>query len=714
MQTLLKEKNYEKVFAELFAKPDRKETLLDGDISGRTTRAVERMPGRLPKLGIADFGPGKFEGFRINKMLEIVCREPGTTEIAGTVESLARVAAILSSVILRPPANTPALVVEGTLLCDDLDIYGPVEVRPGGRLLMRNCRVAVSSMGISVAQGAEAELIACRVSGSPAGINAQPGSKVALFSCRLEACFGNVEAENGAGLYAENAIIHIEGCEFFRNDVGLCLTGCRGPGILSSRFHSNASAALVAIQTAGDEPAALVNCHFDGSQSRHSAMVSIEGGGAEFRHCVADSPETCIETADCAASLVACKLRSQMGPALVVNGGKLKAADCEFSGKKGPAILSRGTQGSISSSALEGEPPLQEDVPRSIRIEPKPSVLRPVPLAVAPLLEKTLSSLDQIIGHSSAVHEIERLFRLAHISAERTRQGLPMPIQKHSAIFCGPRGCGKRAAAEVYANGLNDLGTLGSRTILDITLADTPAPPIQAGIVYLRTAPMSGLSLNSSAAAELVAHILRHLPPQSALILDGERNALHAFLRSRPEIAREIPIEVVFSAYQPAELAALFESHCASEHIPLGPDAAKKLLVVLHALHDRLHRRYTDRGGIVELFSETRQNYLERCASEGRFDLRLAAEDISVPVDRAFVCAIERSAEFVALCPSCNAENPWVPDPDGHFACCACGEEFSCRWGLLRTSSFYRRLKTRSDSLRSGAVARRRMVSMAA
>jgi len=709
MPNFLKERIFEKTYAEVFAVPNRRESLVDGDVSGRTSRAVEKALGRLPKIGIADFGPGNFEGFRINKPLEILCREPGTTEITGTVEALSRVTAVLSSVILRPPPGVPALVVEGVLLCDDLDIYGSVEVRAGGVLLMRNCRVAVSSTGIGVAGNAEAEITACRISGSPAGVNAEPGSKVSIYSSRMEACFGNAEAENGAGLYAEKADAHVEGCEFFRNDVGLCLNDCNGAEVLFSRFHANASAAFVATHPGGDRPLIFQNCVFDGIQARQSAVVSLEGGRAEMRHSKLDAAHGGIEAANCALIIEGSKVATADGAALAIDGGSISAVRCEFSSANGPAVSARAAVGTLTASKLDGGHGLLDEGGSRIQIFAQATPAQAREKAPDPVLAEILATLDQIVGQQRAVAEIERIFRLAHISSERMRQGLPMASQRHSALFCGPRGCGKRDAATLYAAGLHRLGMLESPHVVDLTLADTPSIPIRAGLVFLRTAPVSGLVLNSSVGAELVAHLIRNLPARGALVLDGDRNLLRGFLRSRPEIAREIPLEVVFSAFQPPELCALFEAHCVNEHIPIGADAAKKLLVVVHALHDRLHRRYTDRAGLAELFAETRQNYLERCALEGRFDIQLAAEDIAVPVDRAFTCAIERSGDFVAICPHCGSENPWVPGLNDELECGACGDVFPAPWGLLRTSSFFRRLKSRGDDLMPGAVARRRL-----
>lgn len=331
-------------------------------------------------------------------------------------------------------------------------------------------------------------------------------------------------------------------------------------------------------------------------------------------------------------------------------------------------------------------------------------------------LETYMRRLDEIVGQEAAKREFRRLLRMAHAARERRRKGLHPGEECFSGIFTGPPNCGQLHAANVFASILYDMGELRSPIVLELPLDEALAAEPEAldcGMIYIRMRDGSTLNLRETATAETLLLVARKMEGKIHIALEGDRDFLSALLRTRPELAREYPADVPFTPYGPPELAELFARHCQREKIPLGPEAARKLTVLLHSLHDRVQRRYADIAGIEGLFEEVRRNYLERCAREGRFDLPLEPTDISVPLDPASAASLDRLPEIVVLCPACGAENPWLPGLPDNRACIHCQHAFTGRWGILRNSAYYRKRRSGGEAFRSGAVARRRQAASA-
>lgn len=715
----LRPRRIDRLLVAEFSAKTRRQTIIDAETEKLDARAVARAIKRAGKDGLVDLGPGRFEGFVIDRKIELLSQEPGLTEIAGTVR-VAGGPSVLRGVMIRPPHGEPSLVVEGTtMICEDCDIYGRIEVN-GGNLHLRNCRVVAPNTAITLNGKASAEVIATRISGSPVGILIGEHAACALYNSRIEACHGNEESSPGAGIYT-SGVLYSEGTEFFRNEVGVYFKTLSTASLFGCHFHANSHAALI---VEGSDPSAkmlIASSRFDGFHNPECPMIAIDGGSISLEACHIDSPHgPALFLKAASLALSSCGVRTTRHAAIEMDAGSVSGHHTRITCDNGAALQVFGTTGTLHGGTLEGRPPIAGNEGGKVALdnvmEREPADKNASPLSTTPApdsIESYLECLDQIIGQGVAKNELAKLLRLAFAARERKRQGIPPGEHKFSGLLSGPPGSGQTHAARVFASALHTMGELRSTEVVEITLADaTVADPraISAGIVVVRTSEASGISLKSPGAPEAVLRLVRSLDGYAHVLLEGDRQSLSAFIRSRPELSREFVVELLFTAYGPPELAALFETHCTREHIPLGLDAARKLSVTLHSLHDRLQRRYTDLDGIGGLFAEARRNYLERCAREGRFDLELEAGDIDAPLDRTTASALERSAELISICPSCNGENPWLPGLRAEYSCLRCGQGFVPGWGFWKNSTFFRKRRDGSEHLRSGAVASRRLI----
>jgi len=304
--------------------------------------------------------------------------------------------------------------------------------------------------------------------------------------------------------------------------------------------------------------------------------------------------------------------------------------------------------------------------------------------------------------------ELRRLLRLTFAARERNRRGILQEPHQFSGIVTGPPMIGQLRAIQIFAGLLHKLGDLTSPEVLQLSLGEASvldAGSVKAGFLFVTTDEGAETPILSAEAAETLIRLSAAFAGRAYILVGGDREALHALLRSNVELSREFPIELPFGAFTPGDLATLFANQCHREKIVLSFSAAKKLPVIFHGLHDRLQRRYLNVQGVAELFSDSRRNYLERCSHAGRFDLEMENEDIVVPLDRNSATAIERSAELVTVCTSCKEENPWLPGLDPTLCCAHCGAEYKASWGLLKNSTFFRKRNVQGRTFRSGAVA---------
>ncbi len=712
MKPILKPRNFEKLQEAAFSLPNRMEAMLVPAEDGFGAKAVLRAMKRAGKAGIVDLGPGNFEGFWVDRHVEILSREPGLTNVTGTIQ-VDGGPLLLRGLTVRPAAGTPALVVtSGVVLCEDCEFFGAIEVKETAKLYLKNCLVKSDRHALDLDGGAFAEVITTRISGTPAAVVLSGGSSVALYHCRVECCLGNSDSDTGAGAFVHASSLYAEGTEFFDNQVGVYLKSCAQAAFLGSHFYGNSVSAIITENTPAEGILSLYGCQVDGAKTSEYPTVSIDGGQAKLAHVqIQATAKIGLSITATAIEFQSCKISSQAEVALEFEGGSIASKDSNFVSQRGPAIRLSKTMGSIQGGAISGNPPIDPAYPHTVSLI---SVADALVIPQAPdtdselTLETIPAALSEIVGQNDIKSELRRLLRLTFAAKERNRRGILQEPHQFSGIVTGPPLSGQLRAIQIFSGLLHKLGDLPSPEVLQLSLSEASVIDIgsvTAGFLFVTTEEPSEISLLSAEAAEILLRLSAALEGRAYILIGGDREALHALLRSNVELAREFPIELPFAAFNPGDLATLFANHCKREKIAISLDAAKKLPVIFHGLHDRLQRRFLNVDGVADLFSDSRRKYLERCSHAGRFDLELENEDIVVPLDRTSAMAIERSAELVAVCTSCKDQNPWLPGLDANFHCSHCEADYEAPWGLLKNSTFFRKRNIQGRTIRSGAVA---------
>jgi hypothetical protein len=696
---------------------------LDAQLDGASARVIARALRRAGRDGVVDLGPGRFEGFELDRKVEVSSREAGLTEVAGTVCCTGG-PVLVRGLVIRPSAGQAAVSVDaGEAVLMDCTIHGRVDTARGASVHIVNCSVSAGGVAWSLAAGGSGEAVGSRFTGAPAGIYADQGASCALYACRVEGCHGEAETGPGAGLFGSFADLYIEGTEFFSNEVGLYLKSCGETLVASCHFHGNATGGVITEEAAANRTLTIAGCLFDSAEGAAVTPIALHGGRTLVVRTRISGVDSGITTSQAGLHVVSSTIRAGTGAAIDLQGGSLKVDDSELESGMSAAISAEGTIGEISGGVLRGTPPVRESGPPAIRTDGVGSMgasaedvgTESVPSSPGSL-DSALAFLERIIGQAAVREEMGRLIRLAFAARQRRLQNLPSDALNFSGVLLGPPGSGKAQALGTFAEALCFLGELDSAEVAEVALDQvTSLVPgdIRVGFLIVDTRSAPGVSLASPGVIEALLLLARETGGRTHVLLDGDNQTLQAVMRATPELAREFPIEMRFNHFGPPELAALFHAHCKRQGIRVSLDAAKALPVIMHGLHDRLHRRFTDTNGIEELFADAHRNYLERCSRLQRFDLEMETADISVSLDRETMALMERSADLVVVCPSCGAENPWLPGMGTSVHCLHCDTPYTARFGTLRNSAFFRQRKSKGIGVRSGAVAMRRVVTAA-
>lgn len=710
--------SYEKLLAADFSQRNRREILLDPAVDGFSQRSILRGMRSVGKSGIIDLGPGRFEGFALDRHVEILSREPGLTEIAGTVRATTG-PAILRGITFRPAQSAPALIVSsGSVYCEDCEFFGGIEVEGSGRLFLKNCLVSSDDNGIFLHENAFAEIITSRISGQPAGIFLSKNSSCFIHHSRLESCNGKPDGEVGAGVFNSSGSLHVEGTEFFNNQVGVYLKSCLSAEFLACHWMGHSISAVLSEATPANGRLAIGGSVATSIQDSAYPVMVLEGGSASFSGVrISATGHPALSAVGTSIKVDSSEFRSIEAPSVDLDGGHLVAKDSMFLSGAELSLNLSGTSGSIAGGVIF--PPQSALANHSVTYAGVSNTAPQDPLSQAGFprsvsMESIPHLLSGIIGQPAAKSELERLLRLALAARERKRKGLQQEPPVFSGICVGPPLSGQRIALKKFAAALHELGELQSPEVLEIALSELASlepSSVQAGIVMIGVDESASNLLVAPSTTESLLRFSRILAGRAHVFLAGDRDQLHGLLRTRLELAREFSTELRFEPFSPSDLATLFLEHCRREKISLALETIKKLPVIFYGLHDRLQRRFLTVDGVAELFAETRRNYLERCSHLGDFQLQLEPSDIVVPLDRSVQMALARSAELVAICPTCKGHNAWLPGLAPSLHCAHCGDEFKAPWGMLKNSTFFRRKNAPGASFRSGAVALRRTVA---
>ncbi len=707
----------------------RREIQIDPVSDGLTPQAILRVARHAGKGGIVNLVPGAFSGMALDRSIELVSRESGATSFHGTITIRAHSGSVsLKGLRFQPTEAAPALVIHsGSVFCEDCEFFGLVEVRGTGRLHIKNCLLRVDDTAISLHQQAFAEIIGSRISGSPAGVALFDEASCAMFSCRMEHCQESRTGEAGAAIFCDSSAPHAllaEGTEFFENQIGLYVKSARSVQVLGCHFRNHAVSAFIT-EGAVAEAMLEVECsRIEGGAGAEFPAVSLGGGQARFSHVnISATDGAALSANGTAVEIESSRVSSSNVAAAEVSGGTLLSRNSLFLGQGVPGLRLSRVTGTVTGGTVAGEPPVATGEPHSVLLKdvsdheshlPTKTSKPPKDHEGTQAMDLLMEPLEDLIGQAEVKEELSRLLRLAFAARERRRQGLSDDTYSYSGILVGPPHSGQLQALQIFAAGLHHLDVLQSSEVRVLTVADmlvTAPESLGSGLLLVTQDDQHESRWLSEGVADALLQLNHALAARGHLFLEGDREELQTLLRSRTDLAREFTTELRFTHFNPIDLSTLFASHCEQAQIPLSHDAKKKIPVMFHSLHDRLQRRLLNVDGVAHLFITARHNFLDRCARSGRFDAEMEAEDIMAPMDRATSAILERSAELVGICPSCQARNPWLAGLAPDFICSHCGADYTTPWGFLRHSSYLRHKDSPQNSFRTGAIALRRTLA---
>lgn len=657
---------------------------------------IKDLASALKKAGTGDviiLPPGEYPAFELTRSVEICAAQPGTVTIRGT-SRIAASQAILRGLSFQADTPQPAITCDkGLFVIDDCIVAGRIEVGGKARLFVRNSLLGRANDAILLKDQASAELLTSRISGSRIGVALRAGTSVALYHSAIDGCTSGNDSDPGAGIFAEKASVYCEGVHFSANDVALYLLECGEAAVVASHFQASRVASLIA---AGGS-AQLSGCTVNDQPAGLCAQISLSGGKWEILHSTfATSPAPALAADQAQIEVTQSSFVADGTAAIDLRSTHITGEAIKCQSLLTAALAATQCQGTLRDSSFAGTPSLELVDSPALNFENCDSEVLNSAISSAEAdgslpstIETILEKLRKSVGQEAARNELERLLRL--VQDERSRESGEFHL--HS-VFMGASGTGRLEAARQFAEGLHILGQIDRPEVTEIlSFGGLEEPPAETGVFLVRIRQAGSASGSEGMVSYLEKLIMQ---PGQVVILAGERDEVRRLLRSSPVLDRMFRRTLFFSTYGPAELASVFAQYCERDHIPLSPEAAQALLLSFHLYSERKDKRFANITGVKALYESTRHRYLERSSATQGADLPLAPVDLEIPADKAIRNAVERSPAFVAFCPDCKKENPWLPGLLQPSACLHCGASYTAPWGIWRDSSIFRRM---SDSL---------------
>ncbi len=541
----------------------------------------------------------------------------------------------LSGIKILPGTPTDPAIRQtaGTVVLESCRISGGIEVSGEAVFHCSSCTISGASCGLALSGGATAEVLGSTVSGCPLGIFVGKGSSLVLLHSRIEGSVGRTEDSTGTGIRAEEASVHCEGSLFLANDIGAYLDACNGSEFFFCLFEHQLQCGLM---MRGGGSLRAHDCLFRDQASPAHAHVALENIAAEIDYCVMDGS---------AADEVS------------VTGGQV----CQ-------------------RKEVVRKPPEAGDV-----------------------IAQVLASLDEEVGIDEAKSVIERILHQTHAALERRKRGYQVPPLKFHCIFEGPEGSSRRHAAVLLSRALRMIGGLtGTGEVSEFFIENLVAEKAnltkivegaRGGLLMLHAPQLSGrrdARLSFSRTREILRQMLEACGDDTILIFTGPRDNVRPVLCNSQKTEEMFRATIHFSLPSPPEVAEMFANLAAAQNIRLTTMARIKILLSLHMMHDRRDWRFLNSTGIAKLLESAQKRYDERCSRARNFELPMDAQDIDVPVEKLADPLLLAHPAFVAICPSCEAENPWVPRLEKSLHCEVCGHTWKSGWGIWNDSTYYR------------------------
>jgi hypothetical protein len=647
MTSVLRKSTLPEMLDRLRAESKNREVLIDepedGSVPVRDYLAAVRKAHRSDCIVLP---PGEYPVPQVTRNLALRALRPGTVTLKGAdgqpaleVSGDARV--WLSGIELVPgtPADPAIRQSGGTIILASCQIVGGIEVTGGAAIHCASCAISGAASGLALSGGASAEILSSTFSNCPLGIFAGKGCSLVVQHSRIEGSVGKAGDSTGVGIRAEDATVHCEGSVFLANDIGAHLDACKDARFLFCLFDRQS---LCGLTMRGGGSLRAHGCVFRAQASSDHAHVALENIAAEVDFCEMDS-----SAAD----------------GVTATGGQIRRR-----------------------KLASAKPPAAGDV-----------------------IAHVLASLNEDVGMDEAKSVIETILHQTYAALERRKLGRQVPPLKFHCIFEGPEGSGRRRSAAVLLRALHTIGAVsGTGGVSEVHIEDLlsekaslakAVETARGGLLMLHAAQQLGrrdARLSFSRTREILRQALAACRDDTILIFTGPRDSVRPVLCNSQETEEMFRATIHFSLPSPPEVAEMFARLAAAQNIRLTTMARIKILLSLHMMHDRRYRRFLNSTGIAKLLEAAQKRYDERCSRERDFELPMDAQDIDVPVEKLADPLLLSHPAFVAICPSCESENPWVPGLEKSLHCAACGHAWRPGWGIWTGSTFYR-MKTSDE-----------------
>ena len=647
MKSALRKSSLPDILEKLRADCKNREVLIeepeDGSVPVKEYLAAVRKAHRNDCIVLP---PGDYPAPQVPRNLALRALRPGTVTLKGSSGQPALALSgdtrlWLSGIEIAPGSPTDPAIRQsaGTVVLVSCRISGGIEVSGEAVIHCSSCTISGASCGLALSGGATAEVLGSTVSGCPLGIFVGKGCSLVLLHSRIEGSVGRTGDSTGTGIRAEDASVHCEGSLFLANDIGAHLEACKGAEFFFCLFERQLQCGLM-----------------------------MRGGGSLRAH--------------------GCLFRDQASPAHAHVALENIAAEIDYCGMDGSAA--------DEVSATGGQVRHRKEAVRK-------------PPAAGDVIAQMLASLDEEVGIGEAKSVIETIIHQTHAALERRKRGHQVPPLKFHCIFEGPEGSGRRHSAVVLSRALHTIGGLSrDGGVSEVRIEDLLAEGAnltkivegaRGGLLMLHAPQQAGrrdARLSFSRTREILRHVLAACGDDTILIFTGPRDSVRPVLCNSQETEEMFRATIHFSLPSPPEVAEMFANLAAAQNIRLTTMARIKILLSLHMMHDRRDRRFLNSTGIAKLLEAAQKRYDERCSRERNFELPMDAQDIDVPVEKLADPLLLAHPAFVAICPSCEAENPWVPGLEKSLHCEACGHTWKSGWGIWNDSTYYR-IKTSDE-----------------
>ncbi len=247
--------------------------------------------------------------------------------------------------------------------------------------------------------------------------------------------------------------------------------------------------------------------------------------------------------------------------------------------------------------------------------------------------EEAIDRVDQLTGLGSVKSELRSLVALV-----RSRKGsgrTPAAAQAYHMVFVGNPGTGKTTVARLMGDIFRELGLLKSGHVVECDRAalvgqyvgetaqrtNSAIDRAMDGILFIDEAYTLSTGGEGDFGREAIDTLLKRMEDDRdrlIVVVAGYTDNMRDFLASNPGLKSRFARELTFEDYTAEEMAAIFESYCATDGYQLAADLKQKLPAYFNAVfRARDPKSFGNARDVRKRFDQIVRNQAERSSAEG-------------------------------------------------------------------------------------------------